>query len=316
MELCSRRSGELGEPLAGTAPVAGTWLLLEQPGPWGRDALTESHLDRDIGTQLAAAADQAGVRILLIRRPGRHPDLHVPQPRQVYAAHTTPRASRLTGLTVDDPKALLDLDLPALAQGAGPRDIGAAATAEPEPLFLICTNARRDRCCALLGRPAASTLARRHGRRVWESAHLGGHRFAPTGLLLPHGLAYGRLSDESALMAVEEARAGRVALHGYRGRSTWQRPGQAAEIAVRRMTSVVALDALDARVVAEPEAGRHLVEVTHVDGRSWRVHVRTGAGTGTRPESCGADPSCPVTQVVTDVEPLWAAPVTSEGARS
>ncbi|MGH3326450.1 MAG: sucrase ferredoxin [Streptomycetales bacterium] len=310
VELCSRRSRELGESLVGTAPVARTWLLLEQPGPWGRKALAESHLDRALGARLAAAAEQAGVRVLLIRRPGRHPDLHLPRPRQVYVAHTSPRASRLTGLTVDDPKVLLDLDFPALARGVAPRDGGTgarAARAEPEPLFLICTNARRDRCCALLGRPAASALAQRYGSRVWESTHLGGHRFAPTGLLLPYGLAYGRLSAESARMAVEASRAGRVELHGYRGRSTWERPGQAAEIAVRRLTGVVALDALDVRTIRTAGAGGYHVEVTHVDGRSWRVQLRLRTGLDVRPESCDVHPTHPESYVVTDLDPLSRA---------
>jgi hypothetical protein len=42
---CSALSRLLDEPLAGTAPVAKSWIMLEQPGPWGRKALSQSHQD-------------------------------------------------------------------------------------------------------------------------------------------------------------------------------------------------------------------------------------------------------------------------------
>jgi hypothetical protein len=36
MTACSDISSALSEPLAGTAPEAACWVVLEQPGPWGR----------------------------------------------------------------------------------------------------------------------------------------------------------------------------------------------------------------------------------------------------------------------------------------
>src|SRR5689334_25354628 len=92
---CSTLSGFAGEPLAGTAATATAWLCLEQPGPWGRDALLESHLDPDLGAELHRRAAGTGVRILLIRRPGKHADDHQPATRRVYLASTQPGASWL-----------------------------------------------------------------------------------------------------------------------------------------------------------------------------------------------------------------------------
>ena len=40
MSTCATVSRDLDEPIAGTAATARTWLLLEQPGPWGAKALT------------------------------------------------------------------------------------------------------------------------------------------------------------------------------------------------------------------------------------------------------------------------------------
>ena len=53
-----------------TAPPAQRWLLIEQPGPWGREALLESRFDASVAPELAARARAEHVRLLLIRRPG------------------------------------------------------------------------------------------------------------------------------------------------------------------------------------------------------------------------------------------------------
>jgi hypothetical protein len=51
------------------------------------------------------------------------------------------------------------------------------------------------------GIPAPQLSASRPNQ-VWECTHLGCHRFAPTGLLLPNGYAYGRLTFSEALSLV------------------------------------------------------------------------------------------------------------------
>ncbi|MCZ9337866.1 sucrase ferredoxin, partial [Streptomyces sp. TRM76130] len=52
MSRCSTVSQDLDEPVSATAATARTWLLLEQPGPWGAKALTSSHLDPALGRAL------------------------------------------------------------------------------------------------------------------------------------------------------------------------------------------------------------------------------------------------------------------------
>src|SRR6185437_10702703 len=103
MSTCSTASAGHGEPLAATAATARLWLLLEQPGPWGAKALTRSHLDPEVGRSLEARAAPAGVRVALIRRPGRHADHHRPRARAVYAASTAPGAGWVRSATVEDP---------------------------------------------------------------------------------------------------------------------------------------------------------------------------------------------------------------------
>lgn len=284
--LCSTWCRELHEPLAGTAVVASGWVVVEQPGPWGAKAPTQSHLDPAFGAAFDDEAKKADLRFGLIRSPGPHADA-VPLPHQTYVASTRPGRSWLLGGRVDDPTALSALDLDAVARG----DLEAAQASLPElapveqPVLLVCTNGKRDECCALLGRPVATGLAARAPGRVWESNHLGGHRFSPTATLLPAGTMHGHLDVESAAAVLAAAERGETVTDNLRGRSTWTKPGQVAEIAVRRETGELGLDALSVSA-EDPEA----VTVTHLDGRSWTVAVTSEPADPPRPESCGKEP--------------------------
>jgi hypothetical protein len=283
---CSAVSEALGEPLAGTAATARSWLAIEQSGPWGRDALSASHFDADLARDLAARAAGSGVRIVLIRRPGRHPDRHRPVARSVYLAHTVPGRSWLAHAVVADPKELLDLDF--ARAGSGVRGLLGAEVAES--VLLVCTNGRRDVCCAVRGRPIAEAVAAVHGGRVWECTHIGGHRFAPTAVLLPTGYSYGRLTVASATRLLAD---GPVPpdFTDCRGRSTWSAAGQVAELAVRDHSGVLEPHALTVTSVEEPGTGGWAVLVSHVDGRKWRVAVAERGGAAARQASCGAAPT-------------------------
>jgi hypothetical protein len=281
---CSALAEAIGEPLAGTAATARSWLCLEQPGPWGRDALSTSHLDSGVSRELAALAAGSGVRIVLIRRPGAHPDRHRPVPRHVYLAHTAPGHTWLERTTITDPKALLDLDFTRAGRG----EPGLLGERVADPLLLVCTNGRRDVCCALRGRPIAAALARGHGDAVWECTHIGGHRFAPTAVRLPTGYAYGRLDVAAASGLLD--RAG-VVTSGCRGRSTWPPAGQVAELAVRERTGESDADALWVEVLGEAVDGERLVAVTHRNGTSWRVVVAEREVGPARKASCAAAPT-------------------------
>lgn len=290
MSRCATVSRNLDEPVSGTAATATTWLLLEQPGPWGAKALTASHLDPLLGRALEAAANDTGVRVALIRGPGRHADPGTPPVRQVYVAHTVPGNVWLYGSTTRDPSQLLGLDFAALGAG-DPRSFTSVLGGRPQtgdPLALVCTNGKRDRCCALLGRPLAAELTASDVPGVWEVTHLGGHRFAPTVLVLPYGYAYARAEAHTVKEALHRAQDGQVLLEDCRGRSAWDRPGQAAELAVRAATAEYTADALHV-VRTEGAAPRWEVTVGHADGRGWRVTVAQTAALPPRPESCGVD---------------------------
>ncbi len=303
--MCSLLSRSLNEPLAGTAPVAKSWIVLEQPGPWGRKALTQSHLDHVLGAALEAAAADHGVRVALIRRPGPHPDDHRGGARRVWIASTQPNGAWLLGGRVTDVGVLEYLPWDGLA--AGDYDVVREAVPslqrDTETLLLVCTNGRRDVCCASFGRPVVTAAHERLPGRVWETTHLGGHRFAPTCAVLPHGIVHGRMDADAASHVLAEARDGRLVLAGYRGRSTFDGPGQVAEVAVREATGLLGLNELDIDTVEPGQDRSWRVGVVHVDGRRWRVDVTARDLQPVRRESCKGPDVHPVSYLAGAVQP-------------
>ena len=297
---CSAASARPGEPLAGTAPVAGRWLAIEQPGPWGARALTSSHFPPELGRALSLRADAAGARIALIRRPGQHAEHDPGAPRRIFLADTRPGRATLWSWSTNDPATLLDLDF----------EVPGKPLHEAGPVLLVCTNSKRDACCALVGRALAGWLAedaRTDSAAVWESDHLGGHRFAPTAVVLPTGYVYGRLDGPAARSLLLDAAAGKAGGPLCRGRSTWSRAGQAADLALRAELQEYAADAvtvLGERLLdpvpgdpAAPEQAERTEQTEHTERRyevslaagddRFRAVLAESAAVEPRPESCG-----------------------------
>jgi hypothetical protein len=97
------------------------------------------------------------------------------------------------------------------------------ATRAAGPVLAVCTQGTRDRCCAKWGfavyREALSLWAQgRFPFKPLECSHLGGDRFAATGVVFPSGSMYGHLDrvDLEALGAAEGE--GRILADNYRGR--------------------------------------------------------------------------------------------------
>ncbi len=223
----------LGQPMAGSAAVDAGFLLIEHPGPWGSKALAESRLvPEPVKEWLAAEAAARGVRIQLIRRPVTR---RATSGHRVFLAH--PASGRLDVADLDDLAQLADLDL-GLSTRAGPW--------QPYDgyLLLVCTNGRRDVCCAEFGRPVALAAAAADPVAVWETTHLGGHRFAVAALTLPDGMSYGRLDAETVLAVLGAAAQGEVAVPHLRGRTAYVPVVQAAEAALLEHLGEVRGDAL------------------------------------------------------------------------
>lgn len=192
MTSCSALAAS--EPLAGTAPVVTTWLIVEHAGPWG------SHAPQSIPE--FAALKGSGITVLFARRPNERKHGQRFWIASASGVHHGEGAS--------------DAELVELARDP------ALVPNTSDSLLFVCTNGARDACCATVGRKLAVALA--DNLAVWECTHLGGHRFAPTALALPTGNVHGRLTQDTALEVLEGAST------NLRGSSYLDRRSQAEQI--------------------------------------------------------------------------------------
>ncbi|MGH3715865.1 MAG: sucrase ferredoxin [Micromonosporaceae bacterium] len=251
---CADAALRRSDPLLATAPPVRRWLLIEEPGGWGTDGLVTSPVDPAVAVTVARQAKAAGVRVQLIRRPGRRRNR--PALRRYAVVVTEPDRYQIDWGTLRTDDELLDIDLdPPVRHGSG------------EPIYLVCTHGRKDVCCAMRGRPVAEHLASHRPDATWETTHVGGDRFAANLVLLPHGLYYGQLSGDAALAAVKAYESGLVLPAQLRGRCTQPMHVQAAEWYARLELSETRRDTLVPRAVTQPAPD------------TWRVSLGRGDDT-------------------------------------
>ena len=258
--FCAAVSSASGEPLAATASRVDHWILVEYRGAWAREplggSLLSSELKEHLRTQLTSLAH---ARLLFVKKPARRAQTS----RRVFFGTSRPGEERFFGLEVEHEQELLGLDLAAALAGAGTAAVPVGEAVEG-PLYVVCTHGKRDRCCAVHGRPLYDAL--RHETetgRVWQSTHVGGDRFAGNVVVFPHGLYYGRVGPGDAGRVVAAHAAGEIDLDRYRGRSAYSFPVQAAEHALRESERLLGFEDLTL-----------LGSVRNADG-GWRVRFRT-----------------------------------------
>ena len=231
LSRCSAAARHRGEPLAGTAPVASRWLLVEHQGPWSKKHLETPPLFGRTGQEVEELCASFGGKALLIRRPmGRRPE---GEDRAWYAVDTV-RGTRVRG-TWRTPE-----DLVGAAHALGTEL--SHSDEDAEAMLLVCTQGTRDACCAVRGRPIVARLAKEWPEETWECTHLGGHRFAGTLLALPDGVCLGYLDPDTSVGVVRELLEGRVPAANLRGVTRWEPAVQAALAAVLAQYGPAELD--------------------------------------------------------------------------
>ncbi len=306
VDRCAALARAHGEPVAGSASRARRWLLVEQPGAWGRDALRESGLPTRVADHLDVLRRDLPARLLMLRRTSRvdsasdargadasdarGSDGATRTSRTVFAGVSHPGGGGwLERFHLDDVSQLVDLDLSGLAVG---RSVGGEPVTDP--LYLICTNGKHDACCATFGLPVARAVRDLVGDRAWECSHTGGDRFAGNLVCLPDGIFYGHLDAATAIAPVQAHEAGRILPGVCRGRSSLPFPLQAAELLTRERLGLDALDAL--RYLGVERAGETFtVRFALVDGRELAATVQRGRDPHERLMACGGQVGAPPT---------------------
>ncbi len=267
---CSLIASSVDEPLVGTAVESvDRWLLLELNDAWAPKALDTQVLSPAVRARLEEWLRTPRTRLQLIRRPGRNG-----------------RRSLFTLVSADGNAQRVELDS---LEDLADLELESIPIERVEPMVLVCVHGRRDRCCAQHGSAVYRALQSRIGE-LWQTSHLGGHRFAACVLTLPNGLMYGRMRPEHAADFVSALHADEVAdLALFRGRTEYDRPAQAAEIFFRRETGLRQSTGLEWLATEEEGDSSWLVRFQHGDDRH-AIRVRREDMGVTRPASCGGDP--------------------------
>jgi hypothetical protein len=190
---CSAVTRAAGVDPVGTAGSYAGYLLVEWPLPWPRDIGAVEELAR-----LDGPLGAAGIRLqALVPRDGASGDRRLILYRQpagaLFAGYERDERAVHADEVVDGALKMV------AAMGAGPH---------PEPTgdvtadVLVCTHGQRDVCCGSMGTAFASALVADRtplgpGVRTWRTSHTGGHRFAPTGVVLPQGTVWAHLDVDA-----------------------------------------------------------------------------------------------------------------------
>ena len=274
-------------------PEAVAWVALEQNGPWGAKAFTDSHLDPDLGRgDRGRGRRRTASGPSLVRRPGRHADEPRADGRRTRAACSS--RTRAPGRTW-----LLDGD------GRRPRGRCSPSTGRRSRDGDLDAVRRSLPVARAVGPAAPAGLHQRHPRRLLRGQGppgrarrrrrapgpgLGGHPHLGAPVRRHRGAAPGRDAARPARRRRRRRAAARprtaarpsspAAAAGRPGRPA----GQVAELAVRDATGELGLDALDGhRATADRRArAGHRGARTATAGR-WRVRPSPREATERRP---------------------------------
>ena len=230
--FCSDLSREAGESMVGTAATVEAWFLLEYSGVWGAKATEENVLPRPVQNWLKEQVSSVGDGRLQFIKQDRSAGL---PGTSFFVALSREVAPSIYQFQLDAYEDLLDLDVQAIASGDSSYD----EFIYSESLYLVCTNGKRDRCCAQNGLALFHGLVEYAGEAVWQCTHLGGHRFAPTLLTVPDGAYYGRLTPADLAALVKSQQDGQVYLDNLRGLCCYDNVTQAAAYFLRQQTGLL-----------------------------------------------------------------------------
>ncbi len=224
---CSELALADGAQLCGTAVTVDLWLLIEYARPWKPKALIDNDLSLALKTHLdglPAQVRECAGKILRVQFVKQAASAEQDHPRLLLAGADGLHAGRLS--SYDE---LLDITAEQLAAGCLPDPFTCAG-----PIYLVCTNGQRDVCCARFGLPLYEQLRVEFGERIWQTTHIGGHRYAPNLVSLPTGVVYGFVQPEQGIEVVTQDQQGILSLANLRGRAGLPKPAQAAEYYLRQ----------------------------------------------------------------------------------
>jgi len=298
---CSDLARQSQAELEGSAVQVDLWLLLEYPRPWKPNALTDNDLPAGTRRHLESLPDRVAalsgqrLRVQFVKQASSAEVVH---PR-VFLADCHGQTRRLVAGTLATYNEIAELEPAQLVSMSLPQ-----ATVHHEEMYLVCTNGQRDLCCARYGLPLFEALRLEVGSRVWQTTHVGGHRYAPNLVCLPSGVVYGFVDADLGASLVRDHDAGRLAVANLRGTSAYPPLAQAGEFHLRRRLGLTGFT--DCHLVrAEDDSATFAVG----DAGVYRVTLRRHVDATQIIASCGAEPKSVERFELLEIAPGSAAEV-------
>ena len=281
---CSMWSRSVSLDPIGSAGCYNGYLLLPLPLPWPNDISDIAGIG-----PLLTQAKQLGVRVQAIASPD-HSGMVILYQRSdtnSFAGYKQTQVIPDKGNSlIDAAQALLDdvAEQEEPQQGHTVRDL------------LVCTHGRRDRCCGSLGTmlftklQALTTTPGWSSVRLWRTSHTGGHRFAPTVLVLPEGTLWAFMDATSVEAVLHREGDSRSVAPVYRGCAGLSSPQ--AQVLERTALNDSGWKVLEAVRSSNVDVdGSHVLECTWADGTTtqWRSRVESRQ-VGPIP-TCGGEPA-------------------------
>jgi hypothetical protein len=267
---CAEHARQLGNPLIGTIKPFSYLFLLEYDGTFGNKALAEADIPDLLKNHLRSGIEQISkemgkARLLLIK----NQQSEKRQEKRLFVLNNDYEKPFVRRYTFERYQQLTHSPLHELIDEDGGEEID-------YPLYLVCTNGQKDKCCSRFGFPIYRSLygkVKNPEDAVWQSSHVGGHRFAANVVTLPYGLFYGFVEEDDLDGLIEQTQKRQIYLDKLRGRSSYTLIGQTVDYFIRQHTGVSDINGVEwvKRVRLE---GEEVVSKVRVKGRLYDVSLR------------------------------------------
>lgn len=200
--FCSAASRYFKEDIHASASNYKGFILLEHSDPFPEN-ISDAHFDKEWLKDLQNLAKKKKSKLLLIRN-----------------RRTSFRTSRLIFVDCEQKRFTTLLCTPGVLMAVEFEKYinSGKANWDSSPFFLVCTNGKKDKCCAKFGFPVFKFLENHDmGVTVFECTHVGGDRFAANAVLMPAGIYYGRLMVEDVDSLLNATKQNQVYYPNYRG---------------------------------------------------------------------------------------------------
>ena len=217
--FCSAASRYSQEMLAASAAHYKSYILVEHTHPFP-GSIREALVDKAWMAGLQRLAQKVNAKILLIR----NQQSDYKQARLIYVDCIRKQYFTI----ISNYERLKDVSLEE-------KILAADTLWEDTAFFTICTNGKKDKCCAKFGFPVFKFFENcQTDVPVWECSHVGGDRFAANAVLMPYGIYYGRIGVEDVEPILQHLDQRKIYPTNYRGLSRLSFFEQAVEVYMRR----------------------------------------------------------------------------------